>query len=109
MIAAAAIATAAAEKSKENWREAARVVRAKTTSRDTVVVLPARSRAAFAYYAPDVRTGLVGRGDAVSVVVAGDPALAVATARPVVSPPRYALLSADRTGTSLVVQRWVRP
>ena len=55
------------------------------------------------------RTGLVGRGDAVSVVVVGDPALAVATARPVVSPPRYALLSADRTGTSLVVQRWVRP
>jgi len=109
VIAAAAIATAAAEKPKENWREAARVVRAKTTSRDTVVVLPARSRAAFAYYAPDVRTGLVGRGDAVSVVVVGDPALAVATARPVVSPPRYALLSADRTGTSLVVQRWVRP
>jgi hypothetical protein len=109
VIAAAAIATAAAEGPKENWREAARLVQAKTTSRDTVVVLPARSRAAFAYYAPDVRTGLVGRGDAVSVVVVGDPALAVATARPVVSPPRYALLSADRTGTSLVVQRWVRP
>jgi hypothetical protein len=109
VVAVAALGTAAAEKPKEDWREAVRVVRAKTTPKDTVVVLPARARAAFDYYAPDVRAGLVGRGEAVSVVVAGDPAAAVATARAVVSPPRYALLSEDRAGSGLVVQRWVRP
>jgi len=45
----------------------------------------------------------------VTVVVAGDPALAVARARQVVSPPRYALLSEQEAGSALVVQRWVRP
>ena len=34
-----------------------------------------------------------------TVVVAGDPALAVARARPVVSPPRYALLSEQKAGS----------
>ncbi len=109
VVAAAALGTAAAEKPREDWREAVRLVRAKTTPQDTVVVLPARARAAFTYYAPDVPPALVGRGEAVSVVVAGDPDTAVATARPVVSPPRYALLSEDRAGSALVVQRWVRP
>ena len=41
------------------------------------------------------RTSRVGRGEAVTVVVAGDPARAVAAARQVVSPPRYALLEQD--------------
>jgi mannosyltransferase len=109
VVAIAALATAAAERPREDWREAARLVHARTTPRDTVVVLPARSRAAFAYYAPQVRTSLVGRGESVSVVVAGDPRFAVATARPVVSPPRYALLSQQGAGSALVVQRWVRP
>jgi hypothetical protein len=45
----------------------------------------------------------------VFVVIAGDPALAAAAARGVVSPPRYALLSQEPAGTRLVVQRWVRP
>jgi hypothetical protein len=52
---------------------------------------------------------VVGRGDAVTVVVAGDPATAVAIARQVVSPPRYALLEERKAGRRLVVQRWVRP
>ncbi len=109
VVAIAAIATAASEGPREDWRAAARLARAKTTPRDTVVVLPERARAAFAYYAPDLRTSLIGRGEAVAVVVAGDPALAVARARPVVSPPRYALLSEQKTGSALVVQRWLRP
>ena len=109
VVAIAAIATAASEGPREDWRAASRLVRAKTTPRDTVVVLPERARAAFAYYAPALRLSVVGRGEAVAVVVAGDPTLAVARARPVVSPPRYALLSEQKAGSALVVQRWVRP
>lgn len=109
VVAIAALATAAAEGPKEDWRAAVRLVRAKTTARDTVVVLPARSAAALAYYAPELRPSLVGRGEGVTVVVAGAPAFAMASARPVVSPPRYALLSEQEAGSALVVQRWVRP
>ncbi len=109
VVAVAAIATAAAENPRQDWRAAARVTRAKTTPRDTVVVIPERARVALGYYAPDLRASLVGRGEAVTVVVAGDPDLAVAAARRVVSPPRYALLSEQPAGSELVVQRWVRP
>ena len=109
VIAVAALATAATHETREDWRAAARIARAKTTARDTVVVLPARARAAFAYYAPEIRTSGVGRGEGVTVVVAGDPATAVAAARPFVAPPRYALLSEEPAGSRLVVQRWVRP
>jgi mannosyltransferase len=109
VVAVAALATAAAEGPKEDWRAAARLVDAKTTARDTVVVIPARSRAALAYYAPELRPTVVGRGESVTVVIAGDPSVAVARARPVVSPPRYALLSQQEAGSALVVQRWVRP
>jgi mannosyltransferase len=109
VVAVAALATAAAEGPREDWRSAARLVRAKTTPRDTVVVLPERARVALGYYAPDLRTSLVGRGEGVTVVVAGDRDLAVAAARQVVSPPRYALLSEGAAGAGLVVQRWVRP
>jgi mannosyltransferase len=108
-VAVAALVTAAVDDPAENWRSAAHLTGLRTSSRDTVVVLPARARAAFAYYAPNVRTSLVGRGEGVTVVFAGDPALAVAAARRVVSPPRYALLSEDHAGSRLVVQRWVRP
>ena len=79
------------------------------TPRDTVVVLPERARAAFAYYAPGLRLASVGRGEGVSVVVAGASGDATAKARAVVAPPRYALLSQDSAGSGLVVQRWVRP
>jgi hypothetical protein len=108
-VAVAALATAALEKKQEDWREAARIVRAQRRPNDTVVVIPARARAAFAYYAAETATQRVGRGDAVTVVVAGEPALAVAAARQVVSPPRYALLQQRDAGQALVVQRWVRP
>jgi hypothetical protein len=108
-VAVAALVTAATRDPVEDWRAAARLVESRATPRDTVVVLPERGRAAFSYYAPDVRTSLMGRGDAVFVVTAGDPALGASTARRVVSPPRYALLSQEPAGTRLVVQRWVRP
>ena len=108
-VAVVALVTAATRDPVEDWRAAARLVETRATPRDTVVVLPERGGAAFSYYAPDVRTSLVGRGDAVFVVMAGDPALAASTARKVVSPPRYALLSQEAAGTRLVVQRWVRP
>ena len=87
VVAIAALATAAAEGPKEDWRAAARLVRAKTTARDTVV-RPAReiARPRSPTTHPTLRTSLVGRGEGVTVVVAGAPALAVATARPVVSP-----------------------
>ena len=75
----------------------------------TVVVLPARARTAFSYYAPDLRLSRVGRGDAVFVVIAGNPTRATRSGRGVVSPPRYALLSEEHAGDDLVVQRWVRP
>lgn len=109
VVAGAALATAATDEPQEDWRAAARIAREKTTARDTVVVLPARAQAAFAYYAPGMRTSLVGRGAGVTVVVAGDPVTAAAMARQVVAPPRYALLSAEPAGSRLVVQRWIRP
>jgi len=109
VVAVAALATAATDAPQEDWRAAARIAREKTTARDTVVVLPARAQAAFAYYAPGIRTSLVGRGAGVTVVVAGDPVTAAAMARQVVAPPRYALLSAEPAGSRLVVQRWIRP
>jgi hypothetical protein len=108
-VAAAAIVTAALREPQEDWRAAARIVRADVGRRSSVVVLPPRSRPALAYYAPGLPLRLAGRGDAVLVVVAGDPHLAVSAARDVVSPPRYALLESHPAGTRLVVQRWVRP
>ena len=108
-VAVAALVTAALDEREQNWTRVAEFARAQTTGRDTVVVLPQRARAAFEYHAPDLRTSAVGRGEAVTVVVVGDPALAVAAAREVVSPPRYALLEQSPAGTGLVVQRWVRP
>lgn len=108
-VAIAAAVTAALQETQEDWRAAARIVRAQATPRSSVVVLPPLSRPAFEYYAPDVALRLVGRGDAVTVVVAGDPSLAASAARRVVSPPRYALLESRTAGTRLVVQRWVRP
>lgn len=108
-VAVAALATAATEDADQDWRAAARLVREQTTARDTVVVLPQRARPAFEYYASGIRPSTVGRGEAVTVVIAGDPSLAVATARHVVAPPRFALLSEESAGTRLGVQRWVRP
>jgi mannosyltransferase len=109
VVAIGTIAAGALREPSEDWRRAADLVRREAAERGTVVVLPERARAAFAYYAPDVRTSLAGRGDEVLVVVTGDPSEATAVSRGVVSPPRYALLSQEPAGSGLVVQRWVRP
>ena len=109
VVAVAALGTAAARDQPENWRAAAHLVRANASAKDTVVVLPERARAAFSYYAPELRLSRVGGGDAVFVVIAGDPGQATASGRQVVSPPRYALLSEEHAGDGLVVQRWIRP
>ena len=109
VVAVAALATAAARDQAENWRAAAQLVRANASAKDTVVVLPERARAAFSYYAPELRLSRIGRGDAVFVVIAGDPGQATRSGRGVVSPPRYALLSEEHAGSDLVVQRWIRP
>jgi mannosyltransferase len=108
-VAIAALAAGALREPAEDWRRATELVRSETSARGTVVVLPERARAAFAYYAPELRIGRAGRGDAVLVVVAGDPSEATSAARTVVSPPRYALLSQEPAGSGLVVQHWVRP
>ena len=108
-VAVAAIVTAAVEEPEEDWAAAARIARSESTARDTVVVLPPRAAAALRHAAPGLRTSSVGRGEAVTVVIVGDPAQAVAAARQVVSPPRYALLEQRSAGTRVVVQRWVRP
>jgi hypothetical protein len=109
VVAVAALGTAALRDQPQNWRAAAKLVRASASPGDSVVVLPDRARAAFAYYAPERRLSRVGRGEAVLVVVAGDPEQATASGRQVASPPRYALLSEEHAGDDLVVQRWVRP
>ena len=109
VVAVAARPTAALRDQPQNWRAAAKLVRASASPRGSVVVLPDRARAAFAYYAPEVRLSRVGRGEAVHVVVSGDAAQATASGRQVASPPRYALLSEEHAGDDLVVQRWVRP
>ena len=72
--------------------------------------MPERSRAAFAYYAPYLAVIGRARGDGAWVaVVAGTPAAAIASARPVVSTPTYALLRQFRYGDGLRLQHWVRP
>ena len=109
VVAVATLTAGALRDSPEDWRSAIELVRREATPRGTVVVLPERARAAFGYYAPELRTSLAGRGDEVVVVVAGDPSEATTAARAVVSPPRYALLSQEPAGSGLVVQRWVRP
>ncbi|HET6684639.1 MAG TPA: glycosyltransferase family 39 protein [Gaiella sp.] len=109
VVAVAALASAAARDQPENWRAAARFVETRAGDKDTVVVLPERARAAFSYYAPELRLSRVGRGEAVFVVVAGDARHSTRSGRGVVSAPRYALLSEEHAGDDLVVQRWVRP
>ena len=85
-------------------------VSASRGGRETVVVVPERSRSAFAYYAPFVRVHPVARRDGAWVaVVAGSAAEAAEVARPFVTTPRYALLRQFRYGEGLRLQHWVRP
>ena len=94
----------------EDWRALAVAVQRVRQPRETVVVVPDGARAAFAYYAPDVRVIRFVRGEGAWVAVVADtPAGAIATARPIVQTPRYALLRQFRYGDGLRLQHWVRP
>jgi len=95
---------------REDWRALAAAVERVRGDDETVVVVPDRSRAAFAYYAPDVQVIRFARNQGAWVaVVANTPTGAIAAARPVVSTPRYALLRQFRYGNGLRLQHWVRP
>jgi mannosyltransferase len=94
----------------EDWRSLAKAVVHVQGARETIVVVPDRSRAALAYYAPELRTTAHARGDGAWVaVVADNPADAIARARAGVRTPTYALLRQFRYGDSLRLQHWVRP
>lgn len=94
----------------EDWRAVAVAVRQVRGPRETVVVLPERSRAAFSYYAPYVALSGSARGDGAWIaVVASSPEVAISSARPVVRTPTYALLRQFRYGSDLRLQHWVRP
>ena len=94
----------------EDWRALATAVRRVRGPKETVVVLPERSRAAFAYYAPYVAVIGRARGDGAWIAVrAGTPDAAISAARPVVRTPTYALLRQFRYGDELRLQHWVRP
>jgi mannosyltransferase len=94
----------------EDWRALATAVRRVRGPKETVVVLPERSRAAFAYYAPYVAVIGRARGEGAWIAVAAStPDAAIAAARPVVRTPRYALLRQFRYGDNLRLQHWVRP
>jgi mannosyltransferase len=94
----------------ENWRGLAAAVKRESRAQETVVVVPERSRDAFAYYAPSIPVIRFARGDgAWLAVVAGTPAGAITAARPFVHTPTYALLRQSRYGDELWLQHWVRP
>jgi hypothetical protein len=106
----ATIAIRLASVPQEDWRALAAAVERVRKDDETVVVVPDRSRAAFAFYAPDVQVIRFARNQGAWVaVVAGTPAGAIAAARPVVSTPRYALLRQFKYGDGLRLQHWVRP
>jgi hypothetical protein len=110
LVAGATLAVRAAQTPSEDWRALAKAVKRVRGPRETVVVIPQRSRAAFAYYAPAVKVIGHARNDGAWVaVVAGTPAGAIAAARPSVRTPTYALLRQFRYGSDLRLQHWVRP
>jgi mannosyltransferase len=109
-VSAIAVGVAIAARPDEDWRAVASAVHRVRGVRETVVVLPDRSRAAFAYYAPYTRTTVYARGDGAWIAVAAnDPASAIALARHAVRTPRYALLRQFRYSDGLRLQHWVRP
>jgi len=94
----------------EDWRALAAAVERVRGARETVVIVPERSRDAFAYYARDVPVIRFARSDGAWVaVVASTPTEAIAAARPSVRTPTYALLRQFRYGDDLRLQHWVRP
>ena len=111
LVASAAVTTVRlSTETGQDWRALARAVTRVRGVHETVVVVPQRSQAALAYYAPYLPIRLRARGDGAWVaVVAGTPTTAMAAARPVVGTPRYALLRQFRYGDDLRLQHWVRP
>ena len=94
----------------EDWRALAAAVKRVKGPRETVVVLPEGSRAAFAYYAPYLPTIRFARGDGAWVAVRAESAdTAIDASRPFVATPRYALLRQFKYGETLRLQHWVRP
>lgn len=94
----------------EDWRALAAAVERVRGERETVVVVPDRSRAAFVYYAPSVPVIGRARGEGAWVaVVASTAGASIAAARPVVRTPTYALRRQFRYGDDLWLQHWVRP
>ena len=95
---------------EEDWRALASAVTRVRGARETVVIVPERSRVAFAYYAPYVSVIRYARGEGAWVaVVASTPDGAITAARPSVRTPTYALLRQFRYGDNLSLQHWVRP
>ena len=110
LVAAAVLAARLTVAPAQDWRALANGVKRVQGAHETVVVVPDRSRAAFAYYAPYVRTTDHARGDGAWVAVVADtPAAAIARARVAVHTPTYALLRQFRYGDDLRLQHWVRP
>ena len=94
----------------EDWRALAAAVERVRGDRETVVVVPERSRAALAYYAPTLHVVRFARGEGAWIAVVADtPSDAIAAARPVVRTPRYALFRQFRYGDGLRLQHWIRP
>jgi mannosyltransferase len=94
----------------ENWRSAVATVENGVGASETVVVVPPRSRAAVAYYAPSLRVSTQARGAGAWVFDRNaDDRGAIRAARRVVRTPRFALLAQERYGERLALQHWVRP
>jgi mannosyltransferase len=109
-VAAAALVGTYAVGPKEDWRRVVRAVRLVTKPTETVIVLPERAYPAFAYYAPEVETRLIARGDGAWVVVRAEtPLKAIELGRSAVPTPRYALRRQFRYGDALRLQHWIRP
>jgi mannosyltransferase len=110
LLAAGILGVRATTAPAQDWRALARAVKRVQGPRETVVVLPARSRAVLAYYAPYVTTSTRARGSGAWVAVVADtPGDAIAQARAAVRTPTYALLRQSRYGDDLRLQHWVRP
>jgi mannosyltransferase len=97
-------------KPAEDWRAAARDAERRRSERETLVIVPERAHAAFAYYEPGARTWqrAYGEGAWVLVRAPGD-AEAIELARRAVATPRYALAEQASYGDDLRLQHWVRP
>ena len=107
---AAALAVRLSGPADEDWRALAAAVKRVRGPRETVVVVPERSRPALAYYAQYLPVIRYARRDGAWVAVVADtPAAAAEAARPFVNTPRYALLRQFRYGDRLRLQHWVRP